>query len=265
MVGNHPYSALNEACVLGRASEKLWSVGKFQEATGRRVISVSVGFHFLARRGKLPSPNLLEIKKSNFFRNSSQILPKKSSEQNQRRKLFGNFNNILLYIHLFGNLFLAKIMESKGAPPPPPVPFPPHPRNKAVLRDCITNHHHPLKCWHWWIPLDFHGKKGVGPTSWSFMVPTAQRTVLLHQIYLPAMGGIHKIQFFLRCAHWKGEVSNTIIKSCCPRTYDFQVPTDYTGTPSLSGGWQGSTLQVAIRAPSKNWMIKKYGHRSVHC
>ena len=63
--------------------------------------------------------------------------------------------------------------------------------------------------------------------------------------------------FFLPCAHWKGEVSNTIIKSGCPRTYDFQVPTDYTGTPSLSGsGWQGSTLQVAIRAPSKNWMIK---------
>lgn len=167
MVGNHPYSDLNEACVLGRASEKLWSLGKFQEATGRRVISVSVGFHFLARRVILPSPNLLEIKKSNFFRNSSQILPKSLPKQNQWRKLFGNFNNILLYIHLFGNLFLAKIMESKGAPPPP------HPRNKAVLRDYVTNHHHPLGCWHWWTPLDFHGKKGVGPpkASW-FQLPS---------------------------------------------------------------------------------------------
>lgn len=91
MVGNHPYSALNEVCVLGRASE-IPIKGKFREATGRRVISVSVGLNFLVRAVKLTSPSLLEIKKSNF-RNSSQILPKSLPKENQWRNLFGNFNN----------------------------------------------------------------------------------------------------------------------------------------------------------------------------
>lgn len=130
-------------CVcVGAPVKKLLSLGKFRGATGRRVI---LGLNFLVRGVKILSPSRLEIKKSNFFRDPSQILPK---------KVFPNKTNGENCLAISTTIFQEEqilhapfrqfvLGKNHGILRAPPQCHPRRSRNKALLRDYVTNHHHP--------------------------------------------------------------------------------------------------------------------------